>query len=95
MGFIPGWGRYPGEKNGNPFQCPYLENPIIQRSLADWATVHGVPKSRIQLSSHTMINYVEHFFHVLSAKCEFSLVKSLFKVLPIYNWVVCFVVTEF
>ena len=96
VGLIPGWERYPGERNDNPLQCSYLENPIIQSSLADWATVHGVPKSQIQLSIHTIINYAEHFFfHVLSAKCTFSLVKSLFKVLPIYNWVVCFVVTEF
>ena len=62
VGLISGWGRYPGERNGYPLQCSYLENSIIQRSLADWATVHGVPKSRIQLSTHTMINYVEHFF---------------------------------
>ena len=62
VGLIPGRGISPGEGNGNPLQCSYLENPIIQRSLADWAIVHGVPKSWIQLSTHTMINYVEHFF---------------------------------
>ena len=62
VGLIPGWERYPGERNDNPLQCSYLENPIIQSSLADWATVHGVPKSQIQLSIHTIINYAEHFF---------------------------------
>ena len=25
---IPGWGRYPGEGNGNPPQYSYLENPL-------------------------------------------------------------------
>ena len=26
-GSIPGWGRSPGEGNGNPLQCSCLENP--------------------------------------------------------------------
>ena len=25
---IPGWGRSPGEENGNPLQCSCLENPM-------------------------------------------------------------------
>ena len=25
--FIPGWGRFPGRGNGNPFQYSWLENP--------------------------------------------------------------------
>ena len=28
MGLIPGSGRSPGEKNGNPFQYSFLENPM-------------------------------------------------------------------
>ena len=27
-GSIPGWGRSPGEGNGNPVQCSCLEHPI-------------------------------------------------------------------
>ena len=27
-GLIPGFGRYPGEGHGNPFQYSYLENPM-------------------------------------------------------------------
>ena len=27
-GSIPGLGRSPGEGNGNPLQCSYLENPM-------------------------------------------------------------------
>ena len=27
-GLIPGSGRSPGEGNGNPLQCPCLENPM-------------------------------------------------------------------
>ena len=28
MGSIPGWGRPPGEGNGNPLQYSCLENPM-------------------------------------------------------------------
>ena len=27
-GWIPGLGRSPGERNGNPLQCSCLENPM-------------------------------------------------------------------
>ena len=27
-GLIPGWGRSPGEGNGNPFQYSSLKNPM-------------------------------------------------------------------
>ena len=27
-GLIPGWGRYPGEGTGNPFQYSFLGNPM-------------------------------------------------------------------
>ena len=45
---IPGSGRSPGEENGNPLQYSCLENPMDGGAL--WATVHGVAKSRTQLS---------------------------------------------
>ena len=32
MGLIPGWGRSPGEGNGNPFQYSCLENPMDRRA---------------------------------------------------------------
>ena len=50
-GSIPGWGRSPGEENGNPFQYCCLENPMEGRAW--WATVHGVAKSRTRLSDFT------------------------------------------
>ena len=40
----PGWGRSPGEGNGNPLQDSYLGNPKDRGAL--WSTVHGVVKSR-------------------------------------------------
>ena len=43
MGLIPGFGKSPGEGNGNPLQYSCLENP---RDRGAWrTTVHGVAKS--------------------------------------------------
>ena len=47
-GSIPGSGRSPGEGNGNPLQCSYLENSTDRGTWQ--ATVHGVAKNRTQLS---------------------------------------------
>ena len=50
LGSIPGLGRFPGKRNGNPFQYSCLENPMLgggwcrllsrgsQRVGHDWAT---------------------------------------------------------
>ena len=47
-GVIPGSGRSPGEENGNPLQYSCWEN-LMDRGA--WrATVHGVAKSRTQMS---------------------------------------------
>ena len=51
LGSIPGSVRSPGEGNGNPLQYSCLENPIDGGTW--WATVHGVAKSRTQLSNFT------------------------------------------
>ena len=49
LGLIPGFGRSPGEGNGNPLQCSCLENSIDREA---WQViVHGVAKSRTQLSN--------------------------------------------
>ena len=45
---IPGLGSSSGEGNGNPLQYSCLENSVDR--IACGATVHGVAKSRIQLS---------------------------------------------
>ena len=50
-GSIPGLGRSPGEGNGNPLQYSCLENPMDREVWR--ATVHGVAKSRTQLSDFT------------------------------------------
>ena len=47
-GSIPGSGRPPGEGNDNPLQYSCLRNLMNKGTW--WATVHGVAKSRTQLS---------------------------------------------
>ena len=46
---IPGLGRSPGERNGNPLQYPCLENPMDGGAWE--ATVHGVAKTQTRLSN--------------------------------------------
>jgi len=41
-GSTAGWGRCPGEGNGNPLQYSCLENPMDKGAWQ--ATVHGVTK---------------------------------------------------
>ena len=45
---IPGSRRSPGEGNGNPLQCSYLENPMDRGAWR--VTVHGVAKSQTRLN---------------------------------------------
>ena len=44
LDLIPGLGRFPGERNGNPLQYSCLENPMDRGAW--WATVHRVAKSQ-------------------------------------------------
>ena len=44
LGLIPGLGRSPGGRHGNPHQYSCLENSMNRGAW--WATVHGVPKSQ-------------------------------------------------
>ena len=54
-GSIPGLGRCPGERQGNPLQYSCLENSTVRGAW--WATGHGVAKSQTRLS-------YEHIQHV-------------------------------
>ena len=51
-GSFPGLGRSQAEGNGNPLQYSCLENPMDRGAWE--ATVHGVAKSRTQLSDFTL-----------------------------------------
>ena len=54
MGLIPGSGRSPGGGNDNPLQNSCQDNSIDRRVWR--ATVRGIAKSQIQLSTHTYIH---------------------------------------
>ena len=53
-----------GEGNGNPLQYSCLENPMGRGDW--WAAVHGVAKSRTQLSNFTFTFH----FHALEKEME-------------------------
>ena len=49
VGWIPGWGRNPGEGNGNPLQYSCLGNPMERG--ARQVLVHGIAKRLTQPSN--------------------------------------------
>ena len=52
-GLIPGLGRSAGEEKGSPLQFPALENAVD-------CVVHGVAKSRTQLSDFHFTGYIRY-----------------------------------
>ena len=60
LGSILGLGRSPGEGHSNPLHYSCLENPMDRGAWRD--TVHGVAKSRTQVShkahKSTILQYV-------------------------------------
>ena len=58
---IPGWGRFPGEGNGNPLQYSCLEKSM-DRGV--WrATVHGVEKSWTRECKHGAFKETDKALH--------------------------------
>ena len=53
-GLIPGLGRSPGVRTGNPFQYSCLENSMDRGAWQ--AIVHEVTKNQTQLSTHTQVH---------------------------------------
>ena len=68
MGSIPGLGRFPGERHGNPLQYSCQENPTDRGAW--WAMVHGVAKSRTQLKRLNMRAFMHACnLHSLLSQC--------------------------
>ena len=78
LGSVPGLGRSPGERNGNPLQYSCLENPMDREAW--WAIVHGVTKSQIRLSNQHKSIFLNYLFIlavlVLRSCTGFSLVVT-------------------
>ena len=54
---MPGLGRSPGERNGNPLQYSCLGNPMYREAW--WATVCGVTKESHMTATNQPTNYQE------------------------------------
>ena len=59
-GLIPGSGRSPGERNGNPLWYSCLETSMDRGAW--WASVHGVAKIRTQLRCEEKVQLIYHTF---------------------------------
>ena len=64
-GLIPGSGRSPGGRHGNPVQYSCLENPLDRGTC--WATIHRVTKNQSRLKqfstqAHTHTHTHTYFF---------------------------------
>ena len=69
---VPGLGRSPGEGNGYPLQYICLENSMDRRAWR--VTVHGVTKSRTQMSTHA---YACPCLNPRTCDCDFIWKKGL------------------
>ena len=77
LGSIPVLGRSPGEGNGNPLQYSCLENPTDGGAWQ--ATVHGVTKSRTQLSELHQQKYPRYPLTQLTIQhCTYKTVIGLY-----------------
>ena len=83
-GSIPGSGRSPGEGIGYALQYSWLENSMDRGAW--WATVHGVAKSRTQLSNLHLVTRVspwEPALYLCSARSQEYIHWSWFLLLKI------------
>ena len=82
-GSIPGLGRSPGGRHGNPLQDSCQENPMDRGAW--WATVHGVTKSWTRLSMHT-----GNLNQPVGFQLHYLLPSSFRLTMNLYNLVVLF-----
>ena len=67
LGWIPGWGRSPGKRNGNPLQYSCLETSMDRGVW--WATVQGLQRVRHDWATNTQqhrgmkvsLEFIEHW----------------------------------
>ena len=69
-GSITGWGRSPGEGNGNPLQYSCLENSMDRGAW--WATVHGVAKSQTRLNDFTSLQTMVELMKIMGTSFKGS-----------------------
>ena len=97
VGLIPGSGRSPGERRGNPLQYSCPKNPMDRGAWQP--TVQGITKSQIHLSTHSYIylymyhrNWCYIFFNLyIYIYLLIKLIKSQSKVISRW-WLFAFAV---
>ena len=70
LGLIPGSGRFPGEGNGNPLH--FLSPGKSHGWIEEPGRLHGVAKSRTQLSNFTSLHFSNQTDHKLSESPDTS-----------------------
>ena len=84
-GSIPGWGRFPGGRNGNPLQYSCLENLHGQKSLAGYSPWDHKESDMYEYAWTSTAAFAEYKFSVLM-KSNLSLFFSwMFLVLYVRN----------
>ena len=78
IGSIPGSGRS-GEENGNPLQYSCLENPIRQRSLADYSP-WGWEESDTTERLHCLFKYIRIFVHIEVQESHWNIHSGCLKI---------------
>ena len=74
-GSIPGWGRSPGEGNGNPFQYSCLRNPLDRGAWR--AIIHEVTKSGTWTVTNTFTGLMVYQGRFI---CHLSIWKAALRV---------------
>ena len=75
LGSIPGWGRSPGEGNGNPLQYSCLENSMDRGA---WQAVHGITESWTRLSTHAHTGIYMKPLCTMIFYCYFLILGSVY-----------------
>ena len=81
-GLIPGFERFPGERNGNPLQYSCLENPMDRGAWQ--ATIHGVPRSWTQVSDWACTHSLLHTHTRGCIQCQSHPTVHFFNVKRLY-----------
>ena len=73
LGSIPGSGRFPGERNGNPLQCSCLENPMDREA---WCRLLPMRSQRVGHDWATSLSsdyqgwaFIQQIFVVFASEC--------------------------
>ena len=85
MNSIPGSGWSPGEGNGSPLQYSCLENSMDRGAWQ--ATVHGVTKSQIWLSTHYFLVFIYTsdiymYIYIYMYRCTYIYIR----ITLLYTW---------